>query len=179
VPTLATSASCTVSVTFTPYQRSARVRCDHLRRRCCWFTSSRHAHRHRGQCACPTGEHQPCKPDVYFPDGLATTSGAQVLTLTNTGKCYIKTSRQSWRVVTNARTTTCGTTLAAAANCTVSSPSVPQRLGTRTGAIAFTDDRFRLASVYSADRHRHRSHCSHCFPRSYVAYLFLADGRHD
>ena len=70
---------------------------------------------------------------------LTTTSAAQTLTLTNTGGAVLNISSIS---VSGdySRTTTCGTTLAAGASCTISPKFAPAGLGNRTGTVAIADD---------------------------------------
>ncbi len=68
-----------------------------------------------------------------------TTSGAKNVTLKNTGKALLSITS----IVTSgdfASTTTCGTSLSAGSNCTISVTFKPTATGTRTGAVTITDN---------------------------------------
>jgi len=72
-----------------------------------------------------------------------TTSAAQTVTLSNTGTAQL-TINSIAIGGTNAgdfsRTTTCGATLAAGSNCTVSVKFKPTKKGTRTATLTVTDN---------------------------------------
>jgi hypothetical protein len=70
---------------------------------------------------------------------VGTTSAAQTVTLTNTGTGSLSITS----IVPSGdygQTNTCGTFVAAAGNCTISVTFTPTAVGTRTGAITFTDN---------------------------------------
>ena len=86
-------------------------------------------------------------PTVHFSSSnltfgnqqINTTSAAQTVTLTNTGTATLNITG----IVASgdyAQTNTCGTSVAAAANCTISVTFTPTATGTRTGAITITDN---------------------------------------
>jgi hypothetical protein len=70
---------------------------------------------------------------------VGTTSAAQTVTLNNTGNAALSVTS----IVASgdyAQTNTCGTSVAAGANCTISVTFTPTATGTRTGAITITDN---------------------------------------
>src|SRR6266478_4338917 len=70
---------------------------------------------------------------------ISTASAAQTITLTNTGNGVLSVTS----IVASgdyAQTNTCGTSVAAGANCTISVTFTPTATGTRTGAITITDN---------------------------------------
>src|SRR5207253_3935910 len=70
---------------------------------------------------------------------LNTTSVAQSVTLTNTGTVALSVTS----IVASGdfmQTNTCGTSVAAGANCAISVTFTPTATGTRTGAITITDN---------------------------------------
>src|SRR6202007_1888909 len=70
---------------------------------------------------------------------LNTTSAAQTVTLTNTGNAAL--SITSIAASTQfAQTNTCGASVAAGANCTISVTFTPTAIGAQTGTITITDN---------------------------------------
>jgi len=70
---------------------------------------------------------------------VGTTSGAQTVTLTNTGSGTLTITS----IVASgdfAQTNTCGTSVAAGANCTISVTFTPTATGARTGTVTITDN---------------------------------------
>jgi hypothetical protein len=70
---------------------------------------------------------------------VGSTSAAQTVTLNNTGNAALSVTS----IVASgdyAQTNTCGTSVAAGANCTISVTFTPTATGTRTGAITITDN---------------------------------------
>ncbi|MDD2915134.1 MAG: choice-of-anchor D domain-containing protein [Gallionella sp.] len=76
---------------------------------------------------------------TFASQNLGTTSAAQTVTLSNTGNGTLNIS--SIAVGGDyARTTTCGATLAAGANCTISVTFTPAASGARTGTLTITSN---------------------------------------
>src|SRR6266850_1915925 len=79
-------------------------------------------------------------PSLTFSSQLVgTTSAAQVVTLTNSGNATLSITQ----IVASgdfAQTNTCGSSLGAGANCTISVTFIPTATGTRTGAVTLTDN---------------------------------------
>lgn len=74
---------------------------------------------------------------TFTPQVVASTSAAQVDTLTNTGGATLNITS----IVTTgdfANTTTCGSTLAASASCNISVTFTPTTTGSRSGAVTLT-----------------------------------------
>lgn len=137
--TLAASASCNISVTFTPtsvtsFSGSITIVDDA-------------ADTPQVISLSGTGVSAPSFPVVnlsasslaYGNQIVGSTSAAQVLTLTNVGTAALTISS----IVTTgnfSNTTTCGGTLAAGSNCTISVTFSPLSAGALTGATTITDD---------------------------------------
>src|SRR5437660_49853 len=77
---------------------------------------------------------------LSFPSQLVnTTSAVQTVTLTNTGTAALSVTS----IVASGdfmQTNTCGTSVAAGANCAISVTFTPTATGTRTGAVTITDN---------------------------------------
>jgi hypothetical protein len=76
---------------------------------------------------------------TFAGQNIGTTSAAQTVTLSNTGTGPLNITS----IVASteyAETNTCGSTLAAAAMCTVSVTFTPTKAGTQTGTLTFTDN---------------------------------------
>jgi len=134
---LAASASCTVSVTFTPTAAGTLTGAI-------TFTDNAAASPQAvslsgtGASTTPTVSLSPTSL-TFASQTVGTTSAAQTVTLTNTGAGALSIS--SIAASGNfAETNTCGTSLAASASCTVSVTFTPTAAGTLTGAITFTDN---------------------------------------
>ena len=79
---------------------------------------------------------------TFTTQAVATTSTAQTVTITNSGKETLNLSSIVFTGTNNgdfARTSTCGLTLAPAANCTVSVTFTPTAGGSRTAALTVND----------------------------------------
>jgi hypothetical protein len=81
---------------------------------------------------------------LTFPDQIpGTTSPAQTVTLTNTGNALLTLTSINITGTNKGdftETQTCGSTLAAGANCTITVTFTPAALGSRTAAITITDN---------------------------------------
>jgi hypothetical protein len=76
---------------------------------------------------------------TFGDQDLGATSGAQVVTLSNTGTAALSITS----IATTgdfAQTNTCGSSLAAGANCAISVTFTPTATGTRNGTLTITDD---------------------------------------
>ena len=76
---------------------------------------------------------------IFGSQNIGTTSAAQSITVSNTGSATLSIANIA-ASGDYARTTTCGITLAASANCTISVTFTPSAAGTRTGAITITSN---------------------------------------
>jgi hypothetical protein len=133
---VAASTNCIVSVTFTP--TASGVRTGTL-----MITDSASS---SPQTVSLTGTGISPASATVSPTSLTfasqtqgTTSTAQAVTLTNSGGSALGITS----IVASgdfAETQTCGSTLAAGANCTISVTFTPTATGTRTGALTITDD---------------------------------------
>jgi hypothetical protein len=137
--TLAVSDSCTVSVSFTPGALGART--GNL-----VFTNDASGSPQIVALS-GTGTGAPPAPTVqlsplaigFYPQIVGITSGAQLISLYNSGDATLNITS----IVASgdfARTTTCGATLAAAASCEIDVTFSPTAGGARTGAITVTSD---------------------------------------
>ncbi|MBS1850170.1 MAG: DUF4082 domain-containing protein [Acidobacteria bacterium] len=130
--TLAVGASCTFNVTFTPSasgSRSASLSVSDS------ASGSPHTVALTG-----TGTGVAVTPTsiAFGNQNLATTSSAQVVTLRNVGTSTltgISTSFTGSNTSDFARTTTCGTSLAANASCTISVTFTPTAIGARSATL--------------------------------------------
>ncbi len=80
----------------------------------------------------------PTTPLNFKKQAVGTTSPAQTVTLTNTGKNLLKisTMKASGQF---AMTSTCGSTVAAGSDCTISVAFSPQSKGAKSGTVSITD----------------------------------------
>ncbi|MFY9527638.1 MAG: choice-of-anchor D domain-containing protein [Candidatus Acidiferrales bacterium] len=135
--TLATGANCTISVTFTPTASGTQTGA---------ITITDSAAGSPQQISL-TGTGSTPAPVVSLSSGsltfgsqvLNTTSAAQAVTLTNTGNATLNITS----IVPSgdyADTTTCAATLLAGSNCAINVTFTPTATGTRTGAVAITDN---------------------------------------
>ena len=79
---------------------------------------------------------------TYTSQTVGTTSAAKVVTLTNSGTSALTgvgISLTGTNAADFARTTTCGTTLAAGTNCTISATFKPTARGTRMATLTVAD----------------------------------------
>jgi hypothetical protein len=135
---LAASSSCSVSVTFTPSSNGTRT----ANLTVTTGAGSEIATLSGTGGATPTVSVSPSS--VTFSDqGVGTSSGAQAVTISNTGTVALNISS----ILVNganagdfAQTNNCGATLAASANCTVSLIFSPSASGTRTGTLTISDN---------------------------------------
>jgi len=136
--TLAGGTSCTINVSITPTTAGARsgslsVSSD--------ATGSPHTISLSGTgvaVAVPAVSLNPTSL-TFAARNIGNPSAAQVVTLTNTGSGVLNIAS----IVTSgdfARTTTCGATLGAGANCTISVTFTATAMGTRNGAVTLTSD---------------------------------------
>jgi len=82
---------------------------------------------------------------TFSSQPVGTTSASQNITLTNTGNATLTFSGSGIAIAgTNSgdfsQTNTCGTSVAAGANCTISVTFKPTATGTRTASVSITDD---------------------------------------
>jgi hypothetical protein len=136
---LAAASSCTVSVTFTPSASGTRTAT--LRIADSDPTTPQQVTL-TGTGTSPTATLSPTSL-AFAVQALNTTSAARTITLRNSGNAIMSISSISI-TGTNAgdfaRTTTCGTTLAAAASCTISVTFRPTATGTRTASVSIADN---------------------------------------
>jgi hypothetical protein len=80
----------------------------------------------------------PTTPLIFKKQAVGTTSAAQIVTLTNTGKTALKISSMK---ASNqfAVTSTCGSSVSAGANCTISVTFSPTSEGTKSGTVTIDD----------------------------------------
>ena len=77
----------------------------------------------------------------FSPQTMGTTTGtAQTVTLTNTGNASLSITSITSATTEFAETTTCGATVVAGANCTISVTFTPSAAGSRTGSVTITDN---------------------------------------
>jgi hypothetical protein len=80
----------------------------------------------------------PTTPLVFKKQAVGTTSAAQTVTLTNTGKTELKIS--SMKVAGQfGMTSTCGASVAPGANCTISVTFSPKTQGAKSGTVTIND----------------------------------------
>lgn len=135
---VATNASCTVSVTFTPSASGSRTGALTFMDNA---SSSPQTVTLSG-----TGTTSPTPGATVSPTSLTfsnqtvqTTSSPQMVTLTNSGSATLTITS----IATTgdfAQTNTCGSSIAANASCTVNVTFTPTTTGTRTGTLNFTDN---------------------------------------
>jgi hypothetical protein len=73
---------------------------------------------------------------TFAAQTVGTTSAAQTITVTNTGAVALGISRITSSTTQFVPTSTCGTSLAAGATCTIDVAFAPSRRGTRTGTLS-------------------------------------------
>lgn len=129
---LAAGASCTAAVTFTPMQTGALTGVLTIQSSSLSAATTVALSGIGGL----TGAVQVQPARVGFPaTGVGTTSGAVVVTLTNTGSASLASLALSASDGFQIASTTCGSALASAANCTVSVVSSPTKAGAISGAL--------------------------------------------
>jgi sugar lactone lactonase YvrE len=137
--TLAAGAFCTVNVTFKPTAPGSRTASITLTDNA---ADSPQAVSLTGTAIAPIVSFN--MPSLTFTNQqVGTTSAGQMITLTNTGLATLHISNVAI-TGTNAgdfsQTNSCGTTLAASLNCTITVTFSPSATGMRTAAVAVTDD---------------------------------------
>jgi hypothetical protein len=83
-------------------------------------------------------EFSPTTPVNFKKQAVGTTSSAQTVKLTNTGKTELKISSMKASAQFGV-TSTCGATVAAGANCTISVTFSPKTKGTKSGTVTIND----------------------------------------
>ncbi len=135
---LAASASCTISVTFTPTASGTLTGAIS-------FTDNGASSPQKvslsGTAVAATAPVVSLSSMslTFASQTVATTSAAQAVTLTNTGTASLSISGIA-ASGSFAETNNCGSSLAASASCTISVTFTPTTSGTLTGAISFTDN---------------------------------------
>ena len=134
--TLAASASCTVNVTFTPTAAGTRVGSltviDDA-------AGSPHNVALSGSGVLAPAVTLVPTSLTFAGQRQGTTSAAQTVTLTNSGSAALNVTN----IVASgdfAQTNTCGSTVAAGANCTISVTFTPTATGNRYGSVTITDN---------------------------------------
>ena len=133
--TLNAGASCNIGVTFRP-------RALELARRTCPSPTMHLKSAHDSSTGTGSAAHSNPTTLTYASQTVGTTSAAKVVTLTNSGTTALTAvaiSLTGTNAADYARTTTCGTSLAAGGNCTISVTFTPTARGTRTATLTVTD----------------------------------------
>jgi hypothetical protein len=139
---LATNANCTISATFTPTATGTRTAAVTISDNA---AGGPHSISLTGTgAAAPTPVVSLSAPSLTFASQqLNTTSAAQTVTLTNTGNAALNITGVTVTGANSgdyAQTNTCGASLAANANCTISVTFIPTATGTRTAAVTISDN---------------------------------------
>src|SRR5438876_110504 len=133
--TLAAGASCTITVTFTPTAEGTRTGSVSISDNA---SGSPQAVTLTGTGLAPLVSLSPTTL-TFSSQTVGTTSSPQNVTLTNTGNSSL--SITSITISGDfAQTNTCGSTVAAGANCSISVTFTPTTTGTRTGVVTITDN---------------------------------------
>jgi hypothetical protein len=136
--TLAASANCSITVTFTPTTTGTRNGAITITDNA---SGSPHSITLTGNGTSPTAPAVTLSPTslTFAARNVGTTSGSKSVTLKNTGTASLSITNI---VATGdfSRTTTCGSSLSAGSSCTISVRFKPTATGTRTGAITITDN---------------------------------------
>jgi hypothetical protein len=134
---VAVGASCTISVTFTPMVAGSLTAAVTITDN---GSGSPQAISLSGTGASAVVNLSPSSL-TFGSQLLGTTSAAQNVTLTNTGNATL-TITSIAASGDFAETNTCGSSVAAGANCTISVTFTPEGIGTLTGAVAITDNAY-------------------------------------
>jgi hypothetical protein len=134
---LAASAKCTISVTFTPTAKDMR--------RAALGISDSDAASPQAIALSGHGTVVSLSPSrlIFGKQPVGTTSAPQNVTLTNTGSTQLNFKGISISGVNQAdfsETNTCGTSIAAKASCTITVTFTPTATGTRKAAVSISDD---------------------------------------
>jgi hypothetical protein len=133
--TLASGANCTINVTFAPTSRGSRTGTLTLTSDA---PGSPHTVNLSGNGIGPAASLS-SSILTFVAQVVNTTSPAQTVTLTNIGETALSIS--SIAVSGDfAQTHTCGSSVAAGANCTISVTFTPMATGSRSGSLTITDD---------------------------------------
>jgi hypothetical protein len=137
--TVAVGANCTISLTFTPKTTGLRIATLSI--------SDSAWNGHKNVCLSGTGV---AAAITLSPTGLSlgsqpvgTTSGAQTATLSNTGNGALSISSLALTGANAgdfAQTNTCGSSVAAGANCKISVTFKPSASGNRTASVSIADN---------------------------------------
>src|SRR5207244_1867838 len=133
--TLAAGTSCTINVTFTPTVTGTRTGAITITDNA---PNSPQTVNLTGNGGAPVVNLSPTSLD-FGNQQVGSTSGAQPVTLSNTGTAVLNISS----IVASgdyAQNNNCPLTVAAGANCTINVTFTPTTTGTRTGTITITDD---------------------------------------
>ena len=132
---VAINASCTITVTFTPTAEGTRTGSVSISDNA---SGSPQAVTLTGTGLAPLVSLSPTTL-TFTSQTVGTTSSPQTVTLTNTGNSSL-TITSITAGGDYAQTNTCGSTVAAGANCSISVTFTPTTAGTRNGTITFTDN---------------------------------------
>ncbi len=138
---VAAGANCTLSVTFTPSVSGSRTASVTLTDDA---AGSPQAVSLTGTGSVPAPAVSLSPASLTFASQtVGTTSAAQVVTLTNTGTATLNITSIAITGTNSgdfAQTNTCGASVAAGANCTISVTFTPSAAGSRTASVTITDD---------------------------------------
>jgi len=136
--TVAAGANCSISVTFTPTTTGTRTGVVTITDNA---TGSPHSVSLSGTGTIATAPAVSLSTTslTFGNQVVGTTSSPQSVTLTNTGNATLSITSIA-ASGDYAQTNTCGSSLAAGANCSVSVTFTPTTTGTRSGTITFTDN---------------------------------------
>ena len=137
--TLAAGANCTISVTFKPTSATARSASVSVTDNA---SGSPHTVPLTGTGTSPAAQLSPTSL-AFGVQLINTTSSSRTVTLSNTGNATMSITSISFtgtNAADFARTTTCGATLAAGANCSISVTFRPTATGSRTANLSVTDN---------------------------------------
>jgi len=132
---VAINASCTITVTFTPTAEGTRTGSVSISDNA---SGSPQAVTLTGTGLAPLVSLSPTTL-TFSSQTVGTTSSPQNVTLTNTGNSSLSITSIT-ATGDYAQTNTCGSSVAAGANCSVSVTFAPTTTGTRNGTITFTDN---------------------------------------
>jgi hypothetical protein len=137
--TLAAGANCTISVTFKPTSATARSASVSVTDNA---GGSPHTVPLTGTGTSPAAQLSPTS-EAFGVQLINTTSNARTVTLSNTGNSTLSITSITFtgtNAADFARTTTCGTTLAAGASCNISVTFRPTATGSRTANLSVVDN---------------------------------------
>jgi hypothetical protein len=136
---VAAGANCTLSITFTPKATGSRTASVAITDNA---TGSPQSVSLTGTGTAPAASLSPSSLS-FGNQVVSTTSAAQTITLTNTGNATLSITSLAL-TGSNAgdftQTNTCGSSVAAGANCTLSITFTPAASGSRTASVAITDN---------------------------------------